>query len=503
MLRNLLLIFLLTASLSTAAQNNPYRDKFPQIDRYVDSLLKQWNIPGLALAIVYKDQLIYGKGYGYRNLEKGLPVTTTTLFPIASNTKLFTTTVACELAEEEKLSLDKPVKNYLPAINFSTDELSAKVTLRDLFSHRTGLPAYNGLWINSPYSRNETVNKISYMKPTLGFREGYTYNNMMYVAGGAILEQVTNKSWEDNIRERIFKPLQMNASCFTDTETKSYGNYALAYFEPDSSTKLLPKVFRAQSEAMGPAGSIKSTVEDMSRWMIAQINGGKYKNKQVIPAKAIAETLIPQTIADKEGKYDELSNSLSCMGRFIQSYKGHKITSHTGSIDGFYSNLTFIPKDSLGIFIVYNAVPAGSLRPVISLPVIDILLGLSYTPWSQRYRKDYIDSKLKQKKAADSIKLTQVKNTSPSHSPASYAGMYTHPAYGDIKIEVQKDSLIIKFRSLALQLHHFHYDQFITKEEGSDNPDFRLNFLTNNKGEIDRISTQPFGDPLTEFVRKQ
>ncbi len=483
------------------SQTNPYASKFIRVDDYIDSLMKEWKVPGLALAIVYKDQLIYGRGYGYRDIEKKLPVETTTLFPIASNTKLITSTVATLLQEEGKLNIDVPVKKYHPALNFYNDELNAKITLRDLLSHRTGLPGSNGIWVNTPNTRDELVSKIVYMKPALGFREGYIYNNMMFVTAGSVLEKITAKKWEDLVREKIFTPLGMNASCFTSDEMKKYGNYSKAYYEDDSTKQLKLKQFVAQSDALGPAGTIKSTVEDMSRWMIVQLNSGKMAGQQIVPAKAINQTLVPNSIADREGRWPELSNGLYGLGRIIQTYKGLKITNHTGSIDGYYSNLTFVPEKELAVFIVFNAVEAGSLRTVISLPVIDRLLDLSPTPWISRYKTDYLRDKARNKQLGDSVKATQVKNTTPSHSLQAYTGTYSHPAYGEIKIQIQNNQLVFIFRSQQSLLYHFHYDQFITKEERNDNPNFRLSFLVNSLGKIDRVATQPFGDPVAEFVR--
>ena len=501
-MRNTFLVigFLLVASFSYA-QTNPFQNKFPLLDRYIDSLMKEWNIPGMALGIVYKDQLIYAKGYGYRDLKNGLPVDTKTLFPIASNTKLFTATAACMLAEEGKLHLDKPVRNYMPLLNFSNEELNAKVTLRDMLSHRTGLPRYDGIWVASPFTRKETINKVVYMKPQLGFREGYIYNNMMFAATGAVMETVTGMSWEEITRKRIFQPLQMNASCFTNEEMMKSGNFAYAYYEPDSTSKLLNVTFVAQSDALGPAGTIKSNIEDMSHWMIAQLNGGKYKAQQAIPGNAIRQTLIPNNIADKEGKWEELSNSLYGLGRVIQTYKGYKIATHTGSIDGYHSNLTFIPSENIAVFLIHNSVHAGSVRPVMAFPVIDRLLNLSQTLWSERYRKDYLKSKADGKKTKDSINATQVKNTVPSHALKDYTGKYVNPVYGDVVLDMKNDTLTLSFRNQTSVLYHFHYDQFITKEEINGKPDFRLGFLTNSKGEIDRFSMRPFGDPETEFLK--
>lgn len=501
-MRNILLVitFLLLTSFGFA-QTNPFQKKFLAVDRYIDSFMKDWNIPGLALGIVYRDSLIYAKGYGYRDLNNKLAVNAKTLFPIASNTKLFTATAACMLVGEGKLNLDKPVRNYMPLLNFSNDELNAKVTLRDMLSHRTGLPTYDGIWIASPFTRKETIDKVAYMKPQIGFREGYIYNNMMFAAAGAVMETVTGMSWEEITRKKIFQPLNMNASCFTNEEMMKYGNFSYSYYEPDSTGKLQNRNYVAQSVALGPAGTIKSNIEDMSNWMIAQLNGGKYKGQQAIPETAIKQTLIPNNIADNEGKWDELSNSLYGLGRTMQTYKGYKIATHTGSIDGFYSNLTFIPSENIAVFFVHNSVPAGSVRSVMAFPVIDRLLNLSQTTWSERYRKDYLQSKAVSKRAKDSINATKVKNTAPSHVLEDYIGKYSSSIYGDMIIDLQNDTLVLSFRNQRSLLHHFHYDQFSTNEELNGKPDFRISFLTNSKGDIDKFSIKPFGDPVTEFVK--
>lgn len=498
----LLVAFIFIAAVSHS-QTNPFQKKFLLIDRYIDSLIKEWNVPGLALGVVYKDQLIYAKGYGYRDLEKKLSVDANTIFPIASNTKLFTATASAMLAEEGKLSLDKPVRNYMPSLNFFNNELNTKVTLRDMLSHRTGLPRYDGIWIGSPFTRKESIARVAHMKPSMGFREGYIYNNMMFASAGAVMEAVTGKSWEQLTREMIFQPLNMKTSGFTNEEMTRTNNYSLSYFEPDSTNRLLPKKYAAATDALGPAGTIRSSIEEMGHWMIALLNDGRYNGLQVIPANAIKQTLVPNSISDRQGRWDELSNSLYTLGRAIQTYKGYKIATHTGSIDGFYSNLTLVPGEQIGIFMVHNGNPGGSLRSVMAFPVIDRLLGLTNTPWSERYRKDYLEAKGQEKRSRDSINATQVKNTAPSHTLAAYTGKYSNPVYGDVTIELHNGQLVFVFRKQSSALYHFHYDQFITKEINNDMPDFRLGFLTNAKGDIDRFTMNPFGDPVAEFVKEK
>ncbi len=293
----------------------------------------------------------------------------------------------------------------------------------------------------------------------------------------------------------------MNQSCFTQEEWLQTTNKSFAYFEPDSTRRLVRRTFVGQSDALGPAGTIKSTVNDMSHWMIAQLNMGFYKGKQVVSQAAIQQTLIPNNIADKEMKWNELSNALYCLGRTIQTYKGYKLATHTGSIDGFYSNLTLIPSEELGIFMVHNSIPAGSLRSVMALPVIDRLLDLKLTPWSERYYDDYQKAKIVEQKQKDSIKATQVKNTAPSHNLEQYAGKYKSAMYGDADIQLENGKLVIDFRGARSILNHFHFDQFISNDEGTDKPEFRLNFLTNTAGKIDRFVMRPFGDSITEFVK--
>jgi CubicO group peptidase (beta-lactamase class C family) len=493
-------LLLLNGSNSNAQVKN-IQNRLPLIDGYIDSIMKQWNIPGLALGIVYKDQLIYAKGYGFRDVEAKLPVQPTTVFPIASNTKLFTATLATMLATEGKLDLDKPVKSYVPDLNFYNDELNAHVSMRDLLSHRTGLPRYDGIWVGSQANRKGAVSNIQIMKPQQSFRSGFIYNNMMYATAGYVMEEIMKKSWEDLINEKILLPLQMKSTFFSRQEMVQTKNYAKSYLLPDTTSNLKINSFEAESEALGPAGTMKSTVEDMSRWMIVQLSNGRLNEKQLIPAKAIQETLVPHIISDNSNRWKELSHSLYALGRNVQTYKGFQIATHTGSIDGYYSNMTLMPDDSIGIFLVYNSNRAGLMRTTFAFPIIDRLLNLSYTDWNNRIWQEYEKSRIARDSFKDSVLKTQVKNTSPSHPLNAFTGTYTHPAYGSINISTSGNQLIFSFRKQKSLLSHFHYNQFTTKEE-DDVPIFRVNFIINSKGEIDKLTTRPFGDPEADFVKK-
>lgn len=483
------------------AQVKNFQSRFPVIDGYIDSVMKQWNIPGLALGIIHKDQLVYAKGYGFRDVDEKLPVQPNTVFPIASNTKLFTATLATMLAAEGKIDLDKPIKSYIPQVNFFNDELNAHVSMRDLLSHRTGLPRYDGIWVGSQDGRKDAIAAINIMKPQQSFRSSFIYNNMMYATAGYVMEEVMKKKWEELVKEKILSPMQMNSTFFTKEEMMRTKNFAKSYFHPDSTNKLKIKSFEAESEALGPAGSMKSTVLDMGRWMIIHLNNGRFNNKQVIHEKAVRETFVPYVISDKTNKWQELSHPLYALGRNVQTYKGYQIATHTGSIDGYYSNMTLMPADSIGIFLVYNSDRAGLMRTTFAFPIIDRLLNLSYTDWSNRIWQEYQNFTTAAKKAKDSVLATQVTNTTPSHPLAAFTGSYNHPVYGTIIISTIEDQLKLTYRKQVYFLRHFHYNQFITKED-NDLPTFRVNFLINSKGEIDKIETKLFGDPEIEFIKK-
>lgn len=504
--RILLLVLLLFAgTIFSYGQSTsvPFSNKFPSIERYVDSLMKAWEVPGMGIAIVYKDRLIYGRGFGYRDLANKLPFDTKTLFPVASNTKLITSTVALMMQEEQLIDLDRPVRQYHSSLRFYNEELNERITMRDLLSHRTGLGNYDGLWVNDTCSRDELVRRIQYMKPELGFREGFIYNNMMYVTAGSVMERVSGMSWEALLRKKIFDPLSMNATCFTYEDMSKSGNYLLSYYKPDTNISLRPRQYRAIPDALGPAGTIKSNLEDLSHWMVAQLGKGKYKGNTVFSADVYNQTLVANTISERTTRWPELSNSLYALGRGVQFYKGIMLTRHTGSIDGYYSSLTVLPDKELAIFMVLNQDEAGSLRSVMALPVIDMLLDLNYTPWIQRYRQDYLKSQKQSYQYKDSLAAMQVKNTQPSHAVENYIGRYVHPAYGEINITIENGQLIWQFRQQRSRLFHFHYDQFATNEKNNDNPDFRVQFLTNEKGVIDRLVVAPYGDPKVEFEKKK
>ncbi len=499
-------LLLLLAFVTTQGQAPTFKKELLKVDQYIQQLMTEWEIAGSAVSIVYKDKVIFSKGYGYRDVASKLPVTTKTMFGIASNTKLFTSMAAAMLHEEKKLDLDKPVRTYMPELHFATGELDEKLTLRDMLSHRSGVPRWDGVWEGSGHTLQEILDRFQYMKPTMGFREGYLYNNNMYAAAGAVTAKVNGTTWEQLIQTKLFDPLVMKQSTFSFEDATKKGEFSKDYLVGRIDKKLKEYEPDTDCGCWAPAAAIVSNVDELSNWMMVQINGGKFKGKQVIPSKAIIETIKPNNITSKELVYDEVFYGLYGMGRSSTDYKGHVMVSHGGVISGYRSTIAMLPKDSIAIIVLTNTVQGSPMANAAVYGIIDRLLQLGESPWTPKIKKEIAKRDTKSWREIDSLKALKVKDTKPSHALADYAGTYEHKAYGKMIITTDGDHLRMKHRMWDEALEHFHYDQFWSTEH----PDFTINyalrvyklqFTTNEAGKVDKIKTRVLTDPEVEFVR--
>jgi len=478
-------LFVLILSQNSSAQTIDVIKKLKGFDQTVEKILNDWNVPGCGIGIVVKDKLVFAKGYGYRDLEKKLPVTPNTLFQIASNTKLFTATAVGFLVEEGKLDWDQPIKKYVPQIQFYNDELNANVTIRDMLSHRTGISRHDFIWYKSDFTRQELFDRIKYLEPSIPLRQGSLYNNLMYAAAGQIVEYLSGQTWEEFVKSKIFNPLNMSHSMFVVEEMLKQPDYMKPYYEKRDTSILLPYPFYTQQQGVGPCGSIISCINDLSNWLIAQLYNGRFNNVQVIPAGIIKETMQPAIpTASVPDKYYENLNTIYGMGRSTSSYKGHYLTQHGGSIGGIFSNISFMPADSIGVIVFSNHI--SGLPNIITYTIYDKLLGLTETPWSERNLKDYLKSKETSKESRKKPDTDRVPGTKPSHPLSDFAGIYEDPAYGKMEINFKNDSLNFTFHTIKLPLYHYHYDRFITPDDQIDGK-WSMTFITSAQGSVDQV----------------
>ncbi|HEX4947963.1 MAG TPA: serine hydrolase domain-containing protein, partial [Blastocatellia bacterium] len=328
-----LIISLLTMFLSTPfalAQNTP--PNLSGFDGVVEQVMKDWKVPGIAVAIVKDGKVVYAQGYGYRDVKRQLKVTPDTLFAIGSCSKAFTAAALGLLVDEKKLQWDETVRTHLPGLRLYDDYTTARIRARDLVSHQSGLPRHDLVWYGSPLPRQELFDRLRFLEPSAPLHAKYQYNNLMFMTAGILVEQLAGMSWESFIQQRFFTPLGMKTSNTSVKTSQQAADYSLPYGEEKGEVKEIP--FRNIDE-IGPAGSINSSVNEMTNWLSLQMNNGKFGDKQIISERSLLETQTPQIVSGGDLKYDESFYVSYAMGWGVYVYRGHHILRHGGGIDGF------------------------------------------------------------------------------------------------------------------------------------------------------------------------
>lgn len=503
----LLLFFTISNSFG---QKKSAQDRFSGLDAELEKVLETWKGAGFAVAVVEKEKIIYSKGFGYRDYENKIPVTPNTLFAIGSSSKAFTSGLLGILREEGNLSFDDSPIQHIPELRFYNNEMNNGITIKDLMTHRTGLPRHDLSWYYfTTQSRDSLLQRIQYQEPFAKVREQWYYNNFMFLTQGVIAERITGKTWEENIQEKFFDRLEMKTSNALIEGLKKGNDVSFGYEVKNDS--IIKKMEYYDIAAMGPAGSINSSVNEMSNWLIAWINGGKFKGNQILPEAYVKEAMSPQmimanSIPDKE--FPDMHLSTYGYGWMVSSYKGHYRVEHGGNIDGFSANAAFFPTDSLGIVVLTNqngsAIP-GIVRNIIS----DRLLKVDKTDWNTVQKGKFDEAKKQAEAGRAQASSIQKKGTRTSHILAEFTGDYTNPGYGTVDVQFERDSLFATTPYEKVWLKHFHYNIFslVGMENGKVDTTMvspmQFNFRINTMGEIASLSfrAEPTLDAI-EFKRK-
>jgi len=463
----LLLVFLVTVRIGA-----PFA-ALSDLDSFVAQVMKDWKVPGLALAVVQNGKVILVKGYGLRNRERKLPVTPQTLFAIGSITKSFTVTTLGTLVDEGMLDWDKPVREYLPGFTMYNEILTEHLTTRDMVTHRSGLPRHDLVWYSSDFSRADLVRRLRYLEPSKDLRQTYQYNNLMVMTAGYLAGQILGTTWEDAVRRRVLDPLAMTHTNLSVDDSPKSADFAQPYATDKVNGEEVVKKYAFHNiDQIGPAGSINSCAEDMARYLLFHMNRGKFEGKQILSENNAAQMQIPQMVIQGEPEFKEEGTSAYGMAFSISTYRGHKIVEHGGAIDGFRALLGFLPQDNLGAVVLINL--DGSPVPgIIADNVFDRLLGLDQIPWNERYLE--IDKKSKQsEEAAKAGGYTKpVPGTHPSHDLKDYVGQYENPGYGVVTITQAvagsgNDFQMAVNTKITSPLRHFHYDIWQVPEDELD-----------------------------------
>lgn len=467
------------------------QSKLEGLDEFIAETMKTWKVPGLAIAVVQDGEVILAKGYGYRDVEKQLPVTPQTLFAIGSITKSFTVTAVGMLVDEGKLDWDQPVRTYLENFELHDPVATERMTPRDLVTHRSGLPRHDLLWYGSDWSRRQLYERLRYLEPSKDLRSSYQYQNLMYMTAGYLVGQLSGKRWERFVRERILLALGMENSNFSVHDSQKSTEFSLPYSKEKEEVKLVP--FRVIDE-IGPAGSINSNVEEMIRYVQFHLDRGKLGEKRLLTESNAQQMQTPQMVMPGAIEYDEVGHWSYGMGWAIGTYRGHKVVQHGGGIDGFISRLSFMPRKKVGMIILTNLSGGNPVPTNVSRYVYDRLLGLEPVDWNARLKEREKKQRESEEEAKKKGYTARKQGTQPSHELADYVGGYEHPGYGVARITQTETGLTLTYSSFVSPLHHFHYDVFEVVED-PDNPleKMKVLFSSNLQGEIDtlRVPLEP------------
>ncbi len=463
------------------------------LDQYIEEILQDFQVPGLAVAIVKDGEIIFAKGYGTKDINDYEKVDANTVFGIASVSK---TTVALSLAmlvEENKIHWDDPVIKYLPDFQMYDPWVTREITIRDLLIHRSRLPYNSGgtIWYGSDLSREEIIHRIRFIEPVTSFRSKYEYQNIMYLVAGQIIKAVSGKTWDKYVEERVFVPLGMDNSSTTYTALINHSNAAKPFALLDG--KLTAIEYRSYDNC-GPAGSMNSSATDLAKYMIMFLNNGKVNSYQLISENQLEEMFAPQTMISTIKfppgmEFANPSYEAHGLGCFILEYRGYKVVYHPGGVDGFRCLLTMIPEKKLGIIVLTNQEEKRAFM-TLTYKLLDYYLGFREFDWKNVFIRDRDWQTEKYKKISDEKYASRIPDTKPSFNLEKYCGTYRDKMYGDVYITFEKNKLILSFShtpSFKAELEHWHFNTFSTDWIDPVIPDGFVTFVMNSDGEITEL----------------
>ena len=514
--RTPLLATLLTALALTLATTplsaqtpDPRLDGF---DQWVESVMAEWKVPGLGVAIVEDGKTVFARGYGWRNVEQQLPVTPDTLFAIGSNTKSFTATLLAMYVDEGALAWDAPIRTLLPEFSLHDPVATAQMTAVDLLSHRSGLPRHDLFWYATGKSRTELIAGLHHLEPSAPFRSKYQYQNLMFLTAGVVAERIGGKSWEELVEERIFRPLGMERANFSVDRMQQDDDFSYGYGAEQEIERVRRVPFR-NIDAIGPAGSINTSARELARYVLFHLAYGKVGDTQLLKEDSARLMQRPQMVMTgplqqrlQDGP--EIGDPSYGLGLMVGSYRGRKHVSHGGGIDGFISAMEWLPDEQIGVIALSNTSHTGTVPALVVRNAFDRMLGLEPIDWAARARKREAEAKQEAEEAKTADLAAAAPDTKPSHPLADYAGDYEHPGYGKASVRVHGDGLILEVVGIEFPLKHYHYDLFIVPYDLPPSADaagfggVKIRFDYDDAGAINVVSVplEPAISPI-RFVR--
>ncbi|UTA66345.1 serine hydrolase [Emticicia sp. 21SJ11W-3] len=441
-----------------------------EIDNLVERTLKTFDVPGIAVAVVKDGKVIHAKGYGVRSLNTGKKVDENTLFGIASNSKAFTAAALGMLVDEKKLKWDDKVRDFIPEFKMYDPFVTEEFTIKDLLTHRSGLGLGAGdlmFWPDSNnFTKHDIIHNLRYLKPVSSFRTKYDYDNLLYIVAGEVVKRASGMEWEDFIEKRILQPLGMTQTAASFRRLKDKSNVIDPHAPVDGTVKVIR---RDWSDVANSAGGLYSNITDMSKWIIMQMDNGKYGNGKQLFSEAVHDEMwTPQTIIPVRGtnSYNTHFSSYG-LGWGLVDVKGYKQASHTGGLAGIVTQVTLIPELKLGI-IVFTNQQQGAAFVSVTNTIKDSYLGVKGIDRVKENHDRVLQGLANAKKITDDIWKdieAQQKNAARMDN-SLFTGTYHDQWFGDAEIGIKNGKLwFTSKRSYLLNGEMFPYkgNTFIVK----------------------------------------
>jgi CubicO group peptidase (beta-lactamase class C family) len=426
-------LFFTGATLTRAQHIDRSRFITDSLDYYINRALTNWRVPGAAVCIVKDNKIVMMKAYGIKELGQPNKVDINTLFMIGSNTKAFTATALAMLQAGNKLSLDDKVTKYLPQFKLEDRPAGDMATIKDLLCHRLGLQTFQGdfTFYNTNLTRSDIIERLGEVKATYPFRTKWGYTNAAFLTAGQIIPVVSGKPWEIYLKENIFAPLGMGNTLALTADLPKSLNRTVPHTLIDGRLAAIPY---CQIDGLAPAGGISSSINDMSKWVLALLNDGKVGARQVIPLGAIKATREAQDIVGSVHHLDgETNYELYGLGWFIQDYAEHRLVMHDGGVNGYLSSVTLVPEEHLGIIILTNT-DQNEFFEALRWEIMDAYFKKQYRNYSDDYLEKFRANAAVEQAADRKLRDSVVLNPVPALPPANYTGKYVNSLYGSMVV---------------------------------------------------------------------
>lgn len=456
-------------------------DALRDLDAYIAGAVDDWNLPGLAIAIVAGDSVVFSRGYGVRNVERPEPVDTGTRFAVGSTTKAMISVALGILVDEGAVEWDAPVITYLPWFRVGDPYITRELTVRDLLTHRAGFPNIDQIWTNPGFTTDEILRRIAELEPVYSLRSSFIYQNVMYAVAGAVIEAASGMPWDAFVHERIFEPLGMTATEATLGAVEGQPNVASPHTNAGGAIRLTRNT---PVDPVGPAGSVWSSVDDMARWIRFNLNGGELEGTRLLEEATHREIFSPQVIAPAS-MYPTMTVVQPRfftygLAWFIHDYRGEGVVMHTGSISGMNALAGMLPDRGVGVYVLANA-GGAELRHALMYRVFDLFTGAPERDWSSELRELYAQ----RAPSGAPPEGHDEGGGQPSLPLERYTGTFTAPIFGDVTVTLRDGALHLDSEfDRAGTLEHVRYDTFRVEWEGEVGGSASVVFVPDGTGGV-------------------